>query len=271
MSDALTALAASLACVEARLHEPISVADMAAAAGYSLFHFERTFNKAVHHTPYDYLIRRRLSASAAELIHSERRITEIAADLQFQNTETYSRAFKRMFGTQPSQFRADKNLDPRFLLAPRSLAHLQNNALGDFLHPDSTLYPERPLAGWMTRLTSPEQTHELLAALREAVPNAPAWYGVSLYPADWTKNGAFYLAAVELPASEALAPTFVRYSLPGGMYVAFSHTSAPAALPLTRDYAYQTWLPRSAQSAESHFDLEIYQPAQPCQLALKLD
>ncbi|HAE58692.1 MAG TPA: hypothetical protein DCG54_04070 [Anaerolineae bacterium] len=271
MSDALTALAASLACVEARLREPISVADMAAAAGYSLFHFERTFNKAVHHTPYDYLIRRRLSASAAELIHSERRITEIAADYQFQNTETYSRAFKRMFGTQPSQFRAQETLDPRFLLSPRGLAHLQNNALGDFLHTDSTLYPERPLAGWMTRLTSPEQTHELLAALRAAVPNAPAWYGVSLYPADWTKNGAFYLAAVELPASEALAPTFVRYSLPGGMYVAFRHTSAPAALPLTRDYAYQTWLPRSAQSAESHFDLEIYQPAQPCQLALKLD
>jgi predicted transcriptional regulator YdeE len=123
----------------------------------------------------------------------------------------------------------------------------------------------------MIRLTSPDQTHELLAALREAVSNAPALYGVTLYPADWIKNGAFYLAAVELPASETLAPTFVRYSLPGGMYVAFSHTSAPATLPLTRDYAYQTWLPRSAQSAESHFDLEIYQPGQLCQFALKLD
>ncbi len=270
MSETLTALAASLACVEARLREPINVADMAAAAGYSLFHFERTFNKAVHHTPYDYLIRRRLSASASELTQGGRRITDIAADYQFQNTETYSRAFKRMFGAQPSQFRAEKNLDPRFLLSPRTLAHLQHNALGDFLHPDSSPYPERILAGWMTRLSSPNQTHELLAALREAVPNAPAWYGVTLYPEDWTKNGAFYLAAVESPASEAFPLTFVHYSLPGGEYVAFSHPTDPVCLPLTRDYAYQTWLPRSAQSAESHFDLEIHRPGDACQLALKL-
>ncbi|PKN92130.1 MAG: hypothetical protein CVU44_15965 [Chloroflexi bacterium HGW-Chloroflexi-6] len=270
MSETLTALAASLACVEAHLREPISVADMAAAAGYSIFHFERTFNKAVHHTPYDYLIRRRLSASADELIQGRRRITDIAADYQFQNTETYSRAFKRMFGAQPSQVRAEKALDPRFLLAPRTLAHLQNNALGDFLHPNTSLYPERPLVGWMTRFNSPNQAHDLLAALREAVPNASAWYGVSLYPADWAKNGAFYLTAVELPASETLAPTFVRYTLPGGEYVAFSHPADPVCLPLTRDYAYQTWLPRSAQSAESHFDLEIHRPGNPCQLALKL-
>jgi len=271
MSDSLPALAASLACVETRLREPLSVAEMAAAAGYSLFHFERVFNKAVHHTPYDYLIRRRLSASATELVRTRRRITDIAADYQFQNLETFSRAFKRMFGLQPSQFRAEAVLDPRLLLSPRTTAHLQNISSGDFLRPNLTLHPERLLAGWMIRLTSPEQTHELLATIRAAVPNDPTCYGVSLYPAGWTKTGAFYLAAVETPAPDDLPPTFVRYSPPTGVYAAFAHPSAPAALPLTRDYAYQTWRPRAGANIHPHFDLEIHQSGDTCQLALKLD
>lgn len=260
MSDTLTAISACLAYTENHLREAISVADLAAAAGYSLYHFERTFNKTVHHTPYDYLIRRRLSACASELVHTRRRITDIAADSQFQNTETFSRAFKRMFGLQPNRFRAEKRLDPRFLLKPRTLAHLQNNALGDFLHPNTTQYPERQLAGWVTRLTSPDQTHDLLAALREAVPNAQAWYGVTLYPPDWIKNGAFYLAAVEIPVSGNLLPTFVRYNLPAGVYVAFTHPSEPECLALTRDYACQTWLPRVGKTINPHFDLEIHNP-----------
>lgn len=269
MSAPLNALIASLNCVESHLREPLSVAEMAAAAGYSIFHFERLFNKNTHHTPYDYLIRRRLSASVQELTQTKRRITDIAADYQFQNLETYSRAFRRMFNMQPSQCRAQKSLDPRFLLRPRTLAHLQNISQGDFLHPDLSPHPRRSLAGWMTRLTNPEQTHELLSILRAAMPNAPAWYGVNLYPQDWTKTGAFYLAAVETPTTDALLPTFVRYNLPGGIYATFKHPSDPANLPITRDYACQTWLPRTGKAIHSHFDLEIHRP-NGCQYLLKV-
>jgi len=50
---------AALGYIEQHLCEPIMVSDIARAAGYSLFHFIRTFNKIVRHTPYDYLMRRR--------------------------------------------------------------------------------------------------------------------------------------------------------------------------------------------------------------------
>ena len=67
--------------IEGNLMAAVTVADMAAAAGYSLFHFSRTFNQATHHTPYDYLMRRRLSEAAQTLVRTDRKIKSVASGL----------------------------------------------------------------------------------------------------------------------------------------------------------------------------------------------
>ena len=56
--------------IENNLKREITVADIADAVCYSLYHFCRTFNGAVHHTPYDYLMRRRLSDAARALVET---------------------------------------------------------------------------------------------------------------------------------------------------------------------------------------------------------
>jgi AraC family transcriptional regulator len=50
--------------IEQHLTAEIQVADIAAAVSYSLYHFCRIFGQVVHHNPYDYLMRRRLSEAA---------------------------------------------------------------------------------------------------------------------------------------------------------------------------------------------------------------
>ena len=79
----LDSMYAAVEFIEANLRSPIRVADMAASVSYSLYHFCRTFNAAVRHTPYDYLMRRRLTESARELVESDRKIIDIACDYQF--------------------------------------------------------------------------------------------------------------------------------------------------------------------------------------------
>ena len=116
MSEQLQAIHTALQYIEDHLHDEIAVADIAAATGYSLYHFIRTFNQAVHHTPYDYLMRRRLSEAACALLDSDDRIIDIALDYQFNNHETFSRAFKRMFDTQPSQWREVGRIPRRSLM-----------------------------------------------------------------------------------------------------------------------------------------------------------
>ena len=94
----LTAICNALDFVEEHLTKDVTVADMADAACYSLYHFSRTFNRVVHLTPYDYLMRRRLSESARQLIETDKKIIEIAFYYDSTNTEIYTRAFKRLVG-----------------------------------------------------------------------------------------------------------------------------------------------------------------------------
>lgn len=90
---------------EAHLQSPITVADMADAAGYSLYHFCRAFGKATRHTPHTYLIRRRMTCAAADLLATEQKIVDIAFAYQFETHEGFIRAFHRMFGTPPTEAR----------------------------------------------------------------------------------------------------------------------------------------------------------------------
>lgn len=118
MTADLSPVLRSIDCIERRLRGPFRVADAADAAGYSLFHFSRVFSQSVRQSPYEYLMRRRLSQAALDLLESGRRVLDVALDFQFDTPEGFSRAFKRMFGQQPQQFRKQNRLDPR-LLMPR--------------------------------------------------------------------------------------------------------------------------------------------------------
>ena len=135
MNPKLGAIHSALDFIETNLREEISVGEIAESAGYSLYHFIRTFNQVVGHSPYDFLIRRRLTEASHELLTSERRILDIALDYCFNSHETFSRAFKRMFDTQPSQW-SIKYPEHKGVLLPvlskEYLAHINHQ---DFLRP----------------------------------------------------------------------------------------------------------------------------------------
>ena len=106
MSD-LAAIVHALDFIESHLQEPMALADVADAVAYSLYHFCRSFKNATHYTPYDYLMRRRITEAARALLQSTARVTDVAFDYQFNNLETFSRAFRRVlesagFGGQQS-------------------------------------------------------------------------------------------------------------------------------------------------------------------------
>ncbi len=97
MSPYLRSMATAVTYIEDHLQDNINLADIAAYVAYSLFHFCRVFNQTVHHPPYDYLMRRRLTAAALQLLQTEQRVTDIAFAYQFGTPEGFSRAFQRMF------------------------------------------------------------------------------------------------------------------------------------------------------------------------------
>ena len=88
-----------------RMTDPLSLEELAHAAGLSPFHFARQFKTATGHPPHDYLIRLRVDR-AQELMRRERGWTmaAVAQDAGFADQSHMARHFKRVLGVTPRQF-----------------------------------------------------------------------------------------------------------------------------------------------------------------------
>ena len=94
--------------VEANIAGGICLADLAAVAGSSPFHFSRAFTGAMGMPPYAYLLSRRIHIAKRLLVESDDRIGVIANQCGFNSAAQLSRMFKNMTGSTPLNFRADK-------------------------------------------------------------------------------------------------------------------------------------------------------------------
>ena len=104
MSEAIqSAVAKGIAFIEANLLREIGVSDVANAANYSQFYFSREFTRHTHSSVYDYILRRKLSESYKELFSKKCKIIDLAYRYGFQSHEVYTRAFRKLFGENPSE------------------------------------------------------------------------------------------------------------------------------------------------------------------------
>ena len=102
----------ALEFIEAHLCEEITQQDIADACCCSLSNLQKVWKYCTHTGVKEYITKRRLAICAKELLHSNRTITEIAFMYQFNSSEVFTRAFRRMWGVSPSEFRAHwKNAD----------------------------------------------------------------------------------------------------------------------------------------------------------------
>lgn len=92
--------------IEKHKTEELSLADVAKAAGASVFHFCKVFRKATGLKFTDYVARARLEDARNRLLNPNLRISEIAYDVGFQSLAQFNRTFRRVFGQSPTEFRA---------------------------------------------------------------------------------------------------------------------------------------------------------------------
>jgi len=97
--------------IENNLNEGIRLEEAAALAGFSKYHFQRVFKRETGLNLYEYIQKRRLAEASSLLLNSNIRILDIAVYLCFESQEVFTRAFKKVYGLPPGQYRkALKNL-----------------------------------------------------------------------------------------------------------------------------------------------------------------
>jgi len=92
------------AYVAAHLNDPITARDLAQAAGYSQYHAARLFRAEVGMSPFEYVRRERMTASARALRRGGRRVIDVAFDFVFDSHAGFTRAFANAFGISPWRY-----------------------------------------------------------------------------------------------------------------------------------------------------------------------
>ena len=102
-------LTIALAYVEEHLRTPFSREEVAAYCHVSLSSLEKLFRYALHYSLGEYIAKRRMSEAAQDIINGCS-VTETAFTYQYSSPEAFSRAFRRIFGIPPLQFRKEQKI-----------------------------------------------------------------------------------------------------------------------------------------------------------------
>ena len=86
-----------------------ALAEIAAAANFSAFHFHRIFTAVAGETVFGFRRRLRLERAANRLLADPREdITAVALNGGFSSSQNFAKAFRQQFGMSPSEFRRRK-------------------------------------------------------------------------------------------------------------------------------------------------------------------
>ncbi|MDN4601366.1 helix-turn-helix domain-containing protein [Paenibacillus sp. F6_3S_P_1C] len=84
---------------------PMDIESMAAVAHQSRYHFMRSFKALTGSTPYQYVLNLRVEEATRRLRHTTDSVTTISFGLGFANVSQFYRAFQRVTGVTPMEYR----------------------------------------------------------------------------------------------------------------------------------------------------------------------
>lgn len=259
------------------LDQPLRLEDVAAAAGFSPFHFHRVFQSMLGETLAQFVRRVRLERALYLHTHDPGRAwTDIALACGFAGSSDFSRAFKKAYGTPPTRFDLQalrRDQGDALIERIRTGEAPRIQRLGPQENPDGFTaevreLPARRLA--YLRVHRPYEGDGVVQACRALVGWAEdagvadrPWFGYSwddpdLVPLDRCR----YDVAVDITdATPRTQPPNV-VDLPA-MRVAELPIDGPIELEMRAlDWLFRTWLPQSGHrpAAQPCFEAWVGQP-----------
>lgn len=257
--------------IEANLDQDLDLADVAAHAGISRWHFQRMFKALTKETLKSYIRQRRLALALDKLLTSDERILEISISAGYESQEAFTRAFKQAFDYTPHEFRrvGSKNLFLKKVeIDAAYLRHINQNLS---LEPRFVEQPAMLCVGMQTKFFSSDseknniasQIPALWAAFLphlEAIPKRVpgVCYGVIDQAAEGSEQLKYTAAMQVTEPSVELPPGMLNVRIPAASYAHFDHRGAVQNLDHTVNYVYSNWLCGSDFKHTYGPDLEVY-------------
>jgi AraC family transcriptional regulator len=90
---------------DAKLAEPVRLADVAAVTGLTRMHFAAQFRAATGLSPHEFLLRRRIERAQEMLAETDMPVVDIALSVGFQTQSHFTTVFRRFVGQPPQTWR----------------------------------------------------------------------------------------------------------------------------------------------------------------------
>ncbi|MBN2815561.1 MAG: AraC family transcriptional regulator [Campylobacterales bacterium] len=89
--------------IEKHYNENLTLEELSKVAGFSKYHFHRIFKSVMQENVADYVRKIRLQNTLSKL-KTKKSITDIAMESGYETNASFSKAFKKRFGTSPREF-----------------------------------------------------------------------------------------------------------------------------------------------------------------------
>ena len=264
--DYLTHVLAAIRFIEKNLDEDIKTADVAQEVAFSTYHFHRIFLAITGDTVAGYIRRRRLTKAAFELVETDKKILDIALDYRFETPESFSRAFRRMYGISPGKYRKQKpctvylhqtRIDEKFLrhikggitMEPRILQMDMFKIVGMKYYGEN----KNNEIGRLWDLFNPR-----VSEIKNQ-QGSNVRYGICYPIGDSAEKGEFeYIALIEVSDLNEIPEGMVGRTIQTQTYAVFTHKGSLEKIAETYKYIYGTWHPKSGYELLKTPDFEYY-------------
>lgn len=238
--------------INRHLDDDVSIDTLAAIACFSRFHFQRQFSQFFGISLSRYIHRLKLRrASFALAFNPEQKITDIAFEAGYSNSESFSRSFKRTVGQSPSAFRNQ----PIWEIWQGRLQLPESSYRNPAMNIKIMQFSETPIAVF-EHLGPPERIMESvqqLIAWRKETQLSPIktarTFGIAYSDPEHTAADAFRFdlcAEVKAPVPDN-AYNIVNKVIPSGRCAVKRHIGSPENLAASIYPIYRDWLPNSGE------------------------
>ena len=246
----------AIAYMEDNLTKNLKVKDMANAAGYSVYHFSRAFNKLTGHSPYDYMFRRKLSEAAYDVLEEKDSLTEIALKYHFENYETFTRGFQRLFLVSPSAFREARKvhlLQWKRRISGDYIDHLNGHA---YKHPHQVKLTEICIGGKIVndRHFLDDEGQSLLKI--DKALEYVHFHRDHRHLHEYAFMKGSGVLGKRINAGHEVESDWVSKIVPSGDYILFEYRGSYFQIQHVYTYIFETWLPQAGISTDVPYVFE---------------
>lgn len=268
---------ASIDYIEDHLKEGLTVETLAGIAGFSPYHYYRVFHAYIGKSVMEYVRCRRLAHAVVELAQGKR-ILDIAVEYGFETHNGFGKAFRKVYGCSPEQYRIHgaARLPAKIDLLLLAQYNLEGAIV---MEPQIVTKPAFKVAGYELKTTTRDNlnnkeipafwasmTAEHFDTLHNKlhVVNNQVELGLC-FPIDQVSGDFSYVVAVEVNDFDDVPANMFTAEVPEAVYAIFTtpandgQKDISPAIQGTWQYIHETWFPNSGyEFAEGKVDFEFY-------------